>query len=1126
MSDFDHTSLHEELELRVIALLTGELSESEADELEKILAIDPKLSAYRDRMAELMGELHEASDELAPPEGEAPRQLSEARRAAIFGDARVLEPSRRRKRVWLNPAYWGIAASIAMVFMIGILGTIKFQSSVLREEAVFEAPPISPPAQKEPEYTVNMEQRNRSTPAPRRPAIVVNNPSELDVPSLGIDVNVDESAVQGRSGGGFGGLSQVRELKRKDNSEKGETPVTLGGDQDDFAIDQVETEWLFDFDNTIPVDIPKERIEGTPQPIRVPGLEPAPTEAPRMVVTKDARQSGAKEKKQDAVVLSGTREMGLAMTDFGYSGERAEKKKGNVDSFAAAPAATEPAARAKPRRAVPVDGYARSGPVDPFSAPAASRAKPKSETSELAKAGRRDFLNGDYDAAADAFGDVLSADPGNAEARLFASRIDSLKDREGQVKSREEMIREVHQAWERPKVFSVSGIAADVVNDGLQNKTENIVIPQIKFTELPLSRAIETLSELSAVYDQEGTGVNIVPIYDEADSDPLVTLSLEKVTLGDAVAELSRAAGYEYRVSRDAIVIDKNEIPAAQRSSTEKLNSIIIPQVNFSGMPLSKVIETLEELSVVYDPQQKGVSMEYKPLNGEDPRVNISLRNLNLNRILQFVTQQVNFSYDTIGGEFIRVQPAIPKTAIEEMAEARAENTRQTPKPEKLAAEDPFSTFSLNISDVSFKLAQAALENSRVPPSGQIRTEEFVNSFDYGDPAPRPDQPVALHWEMAQHPFEHDRQVVRFSLQTQASGRASGQPLNLSLLVDNSGSMQRPDRQAILQNSLQTLEGKLTEQDQLNIVLFSRQPRLIAEAQTRASQKAAVQSALAYRPEGGTNLEAGLKAAYESARRNYLATGSNRVILLTDGAANLGNVNAGELADYVIEQRKQGIALDAYGIGWDDYNDALLEEITRNGDGRYAFLNSVEEASADFAEKLAGTLRVAAANVKVQIEWNPERVQRYRQIGYDLHQLKKEDFRDNTVDAAEIGEAESGTALYVLKIDDDPEITGGLGTLHVRYLDPADGRYKELSWPLPMPRRVAAADAVSPSLRLAMSSAFFGERLAASPYASGYDFNDLYQMTNGLPEAFPNQPRVKQMQSMLLRASELYGENE
>ncbi|HKK17980.1 MAG TPA: von Willebrand factor type A domain-containing protein, partial [Opitutales bacterium] len=803
-------------------------------------------------------------------------------------------------------------------------------------------------------------------------------------------------------------------------------------------------------------------------------------------------------------------------------------KKAEADSVAGDFIA-ETASESRLEEAESVAARAATGPVDPFSAPVPAR-KPANlksdrqaaELADLSKAGRRNFLNGDYDAAEQVFDEISGIDPDNAEANLFANRIDSIQTQVGEVKSREEMIRQVSQSWERPTVSAMAAIA----DSGLQNKTAAIVFPKLRFNEMPLSRALETLSELSAVYDPEGIGLNIVPIYDESENDPLVSLSLEDVSLGDAIAELSRAAGYEYQVDRDAIVIDKDKIPTEIRSSNRKLNNIIIPQVNFSGMPLSKVVETLEELSVVYDPQQKGVPMEYRPGDGEDPRVNISLRNLNLNRILQFVTQQVNYSYDTVGDEFIRVQPATPMTAIEEMAEARAAKVRQTPKPEKLAAEEPFSTFSLNISDVSFKLAQAALQNSRVPPSSQIRTEEFVNSFDYGDPAPRPGEAVGLDWEIAQHPFEHDRQVVRFSLQTQASGRASGQPLNLNLLVDNSGSMQRPDRQAILQNSLQTLEAKLTPQDKLNVILFARQPKLIAEAQSRESQRAAVATALAYRPEGGTNLEAGLQAAYESARRNYLESGGNRVILMTDGAANLGNVNAGELAELVVEQRKQGIALDAYGIGWDDYNDALLEEITRNGDGRYAFLNSVEDASEDFAEKLAGTLRVAAANVKVQIEWNPQRVKRYRQIGYDLHQLKKEDFRDNTVDAAEIGEAESGTAVYVLQVDEDPEIVGGLGTLRVRYLDPSSGLYKERSWPLTMPRQVPAARNASPSMRLALSSALFGERLADSPFAGGYSLRDLYSMTSGLPKAFPNQPRVAEIQTMILQASELYGENE
>jgi len=171
MSDFKPTSLHEELEVRVIALLTGELSESEADELEKILAINEELSAFRDRMAGLMGELHAGSDELAPVAAEPSRRLTEDRRARIFGDAGVLEPeSKSPKRPRFKATVWAIAASFAMLFVVGLLSTIQFTKSVLREETVFHAMPVAPAPQAEPEYTVNMRQRNQSTPAPRPPA--------------------------------------------------------------------------------------------------------------------------------------------------------------------------------------------------------------------------------------------------------------------------------------------------------------------------------------------------------------------------------------------------------------------------------------------------------------------------------------------------------------------------------------------------------------------------------------------------------------------------------------------------------------------------------------------------------------------------------------------------------------------------------------------------------------------------------------------------------------------------------------------------------------------------------------------------------------------------------------------
>ncbi|MFP4069243.1 MAG: von Willebrand factor type A domain-containing protein [Opitutales bacterium] len=899
MSD-EHHSLRDELEVRVVALLTGELDEGEAEELERILANDEALSAYRDRMAELMGVLHEGRDELAPPTGEPPMRLSEERRKRIFGEVGPVEdpaPRKKRRSVSWRTRVIEIAAVLTMLLIL----------------------------------------------------------AALLIPSVG---SVRQEARR---------TQEVEEVAFETHTFS--------------APDAAES-------------VAPPEAEATTAPVR----KAAPM----------ALEEAVAESRGERIPSSGTE------GHFGLGGAGLGVRESDVDGLNAVfdddVAARE---RSDVDRIEVAGSFARgSGPVDPFapSQPGADRDLPGDVgTTPLDESGMM------RSEVAEASGVADFSNNGQSQVDPFAATGSLGMSSKQKTGGEGDDLRLVKRSWQRPKVF---------------------------------------------------------------------------------------------------------ELSAAPSETRRPLHDIVIPQVNFSGMPLSQVVGTLNKLSAEYDSDGKGVRIEYRQSGDHDPRVNISLRNLSLDRILQFVTQQVNYSYD-VGAEGVRIfQPS----AVEQHADARAADTVQTPKAEKTTADDPFSTFSLNISDVSFRLAQAALADSRAPEPNQIRTEEFVNSFDYGDPSPRPGEAIGLNWEIARHPYAHDRQVLRFNLQTQAAGRAPTQPLNLALLVDNSGSMQRPDRQAILETSLQSLKDKLTERDRLSILLFARQPKLIAEAGDPASQQAAVDRALAYRPEGGTNLEAGLEAAYASARRHFDPAASNRVILMTDGAANLGNVRSDELADLVVEQRKQGIALDAYGIGWDGYNDALLEAITRNGDGRYAFLNSVEDAADDFSEKLAGTLRVAAADVKVQVKWNPERVKRYRQIGYDLHRLKAEDFRDNTVDAAEIGEAESGTALYVVQIDEDPEIPGGLGTLHVRYRVPSTGEYREHSWPLTMPRKIPPMDQASPALRLATAGAFFAERLAENPYGRDYDLGELYSLTAGLPEAFPSQSRVAELQRMIRTARTLYDE--
>ena len=443
------------------------------------------------------------------------------------------------------------------------------------------------------------------------------------------------------------------------------------------------------------------------------------------------------------------------------------------------------------------------------------------------------------------------------------------------------------------------------------------------------------------------------------------------------------------------------------------------------------------------------------------------------------------------------------------------------PQPEVLTRENRFSTFSLNVSDVSFKLAESALERGVFPEPNSVRTEEFINAFDYHDTEPPPGVPLGFTWERAQYPFAHNRDILRLSIRTAAFGREAGRPLNLVILLDNSGSMERPDRVATVRAALTVLAGMLQAQDQISVIAFARTPRLWIDGMQGGNPDALLGRLLQLVPDGGTNLEAALELAYQTAGKHFVPGGNNRVVLMTDGAANLGNVNTGELKETVTSFRKQGIALDCFGIGWDGYNDPLLEALSRNGDGRYGFLNKPEEASGRFAKQLAGALQVAASDVKVQVEFNPERVVAFRQIGYAKHQLKKEEFRDNTVDAAEIGAAESGNALYAIETNANGK--GPIGVVRVRFKRPSTGEIEEREWPVP-DGPAAPLDQANPSLRLAVTASAFGEWLARSPYASEVRTTPLLSYLSGVPEAFPMDPRPKVLESMIRQAGAIAGE--
>jgi len=444
-----------------------------------------------------------------------------------------------------------------------------------------------------------------------------------------------------------------------------------------------------------------------------------------------------------------------------------------------------------------------------------------------------------------------------------------------------------------------------------------------------------------------------------------------------------------------------------------------------------------------------------------------------------------------------------------------------TPQPEILTRENAFSTFSLNVSDVSFKLAAAALEKGQMPEPASIRSEEFINAFDYRDPDAAPGVPVAFASERARYPFAHNRELLRFSLKTAAAGRQAGRPLNIVLLLDNSGSMERADRVSIIREALRVLAGQLHAGDTFSIVTFARTAQLRVDGIPGDQAGAAAEKIAELTPEGGTNLGDALDLAYETARHHYLANGDNRVVLLTDGAANLGDVDADTLQKKVEAQRQQGIALDCFGIGWEGYNDDLLEVLTRHGDGRYGFINSPEEANTEFVAQIAGALHVAAADVKVQVEFNPARVTSYRQIGYAKHQLTKEQFRDNKVDAAEIAAQEAGNALYT--IETNPEGSGSIATVRVRYKVPATAEYREQAWDVPYTGTAVALDQASPAMRLAATACAFSEWLATSPFASEVSTDQLLRYMNGVPQFYGADGRPAKLEWMIRQAKSISG---
>lgn len=443
------------------------------------------------------------------------------------------------------------------------------------------------------------------------------------------------------------------------------------------------------------------------------------------------------------------------------------------------------------------------------------------------------------------------------------------------------------------------------------------------------------------------------------------------------------------------------------------------------------------------------------------------------------------------------------------------------PFPETEVKDTPLSTFSLNVSDAAFRIAQAAFNNGSFPDQNTIRSEEFINAFDYKDPIPPMNKKVDVSTERALWPFEINREVIRIGVRANQSGLDLSSGMNLVILLDTSGSMEREDRVRVTEQVLEIVAKNLSSSDTISLIGFSSQAQLWVDSMPGGKPDEFVSIARGIRPTGGTNIEQALKLGYEKLFQQFKQGGNNRLLLLTDGAANLGEVEGGALSAVIEANRKKGAVLDCFGIGWDGYDDTLLEELTRNGDGKYGFLNSVSDADQYFASNWLKAVEVSAKNVKVQVEFNPERVVRYRQMGYQKHRLTAQQFRDNSVDAGEIGKAESGNALYVVEINN--EGSGPIGWIRVRYQDPVNHQFSEDEKILDFRGEAPSLEVASPSLKLAASAGAFAEWLGGNPYSAQVELPKLETMLEDVVGVYQTDPRPMQLNNMIRSARMLGG---
>ncbi len=447
----------------------------------------------------------------------------------------------------------------------------------------------------------------------------------------------------------------------------------------------------------------------------------------------------------------------------------------------------------------------------------------------------------------------------------------------------------------------------------------------------------------------------------------------------------------------------------------------------------------------------------------------------------------------------------------------REQYLTQEDNPIRQVSAHPVSTFSVDVDTASYSnVRRMIMREGRLPPHDAVKAEEFINYFRYQYPQPDGrEQPFSVHTELMASPWNPKKHLLRIGLQgVQPQERPAA---NLVFLVDVSGSMQSEHKLGLAKRSLKMLAQKMRDDDRIALVVYAGAAGVVLPS-TLGSEKHKIAAAIDQLTAGGsTHGSAGIELAYKIAQQNFIEAGINRVLIASDGDMNVGTVNLEALKNLIADRRKSGVVLSTLGFGTGNYNYALMEQLADVGNGNASYVDSLKEAHRILVQQMSSTLMTIAKDVKIQVEFNPQEITEYRLIGYENRMLKREDFRNDQVDAGEIGAGHSVTALYEVSmkasgseaiaplryasqnnLNSEAKLeplnhSGELGFVKLRYKRPTEEVSQLMSFPL---SREALMSNKSASLDMQWASAVagFSQLLSGAKYTQSWGFDDALEL--------------------------------